>query len=316
MKKWLLLSALGGWLYADTPLFAQTRFLAFEQSLQRKHLEQMHYPSLASWRVWGIAHAKIKKTFIGEQDDCMGVVPQIGLDKEIDLVGSKIFLGADIDADILNSASTLGSISNYAFGMGGYLLWKWDNEIFASFSIRYAQFFQTYQSQSFNNATWLFDLGVGKRFALPNEYFLQTEFNFGTGVLLDSEIYVNGASEVMRPYVPFSFLGSLSIGKMLGKHQVQTKIKMIYDVGAGGELMVENTHTLATPKQSFDMFLGIDYNAQLTEGSTFYVYGDFSALNLDIALGVGLKFEFAIPQSDKLKFQRQKLKKLPITDIQ
>lgn len=316
MKKFFTSLVLSSLLLADSPLFMQTRFVSLEQSLQRKHLEQLHYPSLASWRVWGIVHSKIKKTFIGQKDDCMGIMPQIGLDKEFQMIGSKVFLGVDINADVLTSTHPKGTLSGNSYGIGGYLLWKWDNEIFASFSTKFAHFFEEYQSQPFSNALWLFDLGVGKRFFLPNEYFLQTEFNFGTGILLDSEINVNGLNEVMKPWAPFSFLGSLSIGKMLGKHQVQTKVKMLYDVGAGGELMVEGVSTLATPKQKFDMFIGIDYNAQLVEGSSFYTYADFSALNLDITLGIGFKMEFGIKQSDTLKFPSRSLKKLPTTNIQ
>ena len=316
MKKFLLLLSFGSLLLADSPLFMQTRFVSLEQSLQRKHLEQLHYPSISSWRVWGIVHSKIKKTFVGQKDDCMGVVPQLGLDKEFSMIRSKVFLGVDINSDVLTSMHPQGTLSGNSYGIGGYLLWKWDNEIFASFAVKFAHFFEQYQSQTFGNALWLFDLGVGKRFFLPDEYFLQTEFNFGTGVLLDSKIRVNALSEVMKPWAPFSFLGSLSIGKMLGKHQVQTKVKMIYDVGAGGELMVDGITTLATPKQKFDMFIGIDYNAQLIEGSTFYTYADFSALNLDVTLGVGLKIEFGIKQGDQLKFPSRSLKKLPTTDIQ
>lgn len=310
----VLLSA--SFLFGESPLFMQTRYVEIEQNLQRKHLEQIHYPSLSSWRAWGIVHTKIKKTFIGEQDDCMGVMPQIGVDKEFSLIGSKIFLGVDVSAEMLNSSNPQGSLENYGFGLGGYMLWKWDNDIFASFSMRYAHFFQTYHSQPFSNATWLFDLGVGKRFALPNEYFLQTEFNFGTGILLDSEAVVNGRNEVMKPWAPFSFLGSVSVGKMLGKHQVQTKVKMLYDVGAGGELMVDDIVTLITPKQKFDMFIGIDYNAQLLEGSSFYIYADFSALNLDVNLGVGIKVEFGFKQSDLMSYPARSLKKLPTTDLQ
>lgn len=294
----------------------QTRFLALERNLQRKHLEELHYPSLSSWRAWAIVHTKIKKSFIGAQDDCMGALPQIGVDKKFNLVGSKIFLGLDINADSLTSTTNQGSIQNNGYGIGGYFLWKWDNEIFFSFSGKFAHFFEKYASTEFSNGIWLFDFGVGKRFFLPNEYFLQTEFNFGTGVMLDSELKVSGRNEVMKPWIPFSFLGGVSVGKMLGKHQVQTKIKMIYDVGAGGGLLVDGISTLQSPGQNFDMFLGIDYNVQMLEGSTFYVYADFSALNLDVSLGVGLKFEFGIPQSDRIGFPARNLKKLPITDLE
>ncbi|WP_305862620.1 autotransporter outer membrane beta-barrel domain-containing protein [Helicobacter cholecystus] len=315
MRKILFFLAFSSLLIADSPLFMQTHFVSLEQSLQRRHLEQLHYPSLGSWRTWGIVHTRIKQTFIGQKNDFIEIMPQIGVDKEFSMLHSKVFLGMDVNSDIVTLTHPQGTITGKSYGLGGYLLWKWDNEIFTSFSIKFAHFFEEYQTQFFNNALVLFDFGVGKRFFLPNEYFLQPELNFGTGILLDSELSVNRVNEVMKPWAPFSFLGSLGIGKMLGKHQVQTKIKMLYDVGAGGELMVNGISTLATPKQKFDMFLGIDYNAEFLEGSTFYVYADFSALNLDIALGVGFKFEFGIKESDLLKFPSRSLKKLPNTKI-
>lgn len=301
-----------------SPLFLQLKSLSLEQMLQRKHIEQMHFQALSSWRVWGVTHAGIKQTFIGERSNYTTILPQVGADKELLLNTSTLFVGFDVNADITSSSNATYTISSYGYGVGGYAMWLAENGWFATLSAKMAQLFSSIDSQNFNNTMWLFDAGMGKTFFLPQDYYLRASFNFGSGVLFDSKITLSNLTQIMDPTIPFSLLGVFSIGKQIGKQDIRIDIASLYENYAGGKVTSELASgglEVASPKANYDLKLSIHYDIDLFDGGAFYTYADFSTLNLEVMAGLGFRMEFGVKESALMKYPTIRLKKLHNTDI-
>lgn len=318
-KIFALIFVIFGTLWAErSPLFLQLKSLSLEQMLQRKHIEQMHFQALSSWRAWGITHAGIKQTFIGERSNYSSILPQVGADKELHFGTSVLFVGFDLNADITNLSNETQSISSYGYGIGGYAMWVGGNLWFATLSAKVAQLFSSIDSQKFNNTMWLFDVGVGKTFLLPQDYYLRGSFNFGSGVLFDSKITLSNLTQIMDPSIPFSLLGVFSIGKQIGKQDIRIDIASLYENYAGGKVDAELAGgglESNTPKGNYDLRLSIHYDIDLFDGGAFYTYADFSTLGLEVMAGIGFRVEFGAKEETFLKYPRLRLKKLPNTDI-
>lgn len=319
MRKIALFFLVLGSVWAErSPLFLQLKSVSLEQMLQRKHIEQMHFQSLSSWRVWGLTHIGVKQTFIGDGSNYTAILPQVGADKELLFDGSSLFVGTDINADIAYPSYGDYKLSSYGYGLGGYAMWVAENGWFANLSVKIAQIFSEFDSQKFNNTMWLFDMGGGKTFFLPQDYYLRASFNFGTGVLFDSKITISNLTQIMDPAIPFSLLGRFSIGKQIGKQDIRIDIDSLYENYAGGRVTSELSSgglEVAKPKGNYDLRLSIHYDVDLFDGGAFYTYVDFSTLNLEVMAGLGFRVEFGVKEEVLLKYPKIRLKKLPNTDI-
>lgn len=296
-----------------------TKLFSYEQNLQRKHVEQMRFDSLYDWRAWGLVNSGIRNNFIGETHQAFDVLPQVGLDRLYPLSNGELLVGVDVNGSGGKVVGGEDEASFGGYGVGGYLLYLTQSEFYFSLSLKVAQIFQNFHDQWLNNRIWMMDIGVGKRFDFKEDYFIETNFHFGMGLITDTHFnWAQNGSNIKfdsESNLPFNLLGTFSIGKQIGKQQVKTSISPKIDLYAKGKVFEETQSGLKVyePSHHFDLLLSIAYDVKIFENAHFFTYADFHSLQFEMMIGAGVRVEFGENKYYPLKYPKIKLDKLKKT---
>lgn len=319
MKRFLFFLCFGVFAFAQTLLNTHMKIFSYEQRVQHHFIQQMRFSSTYDWRAWGILNSGMRNNLVGGKESFFSAMPQMGFDRSYPLTNGTFFLGADLSG----SGGTLDNENEKTlfagYGMGGYLLWKNDSEIFISLSLKMIQPFQRTYNQWFSHMMWIGDIGGGKRFAFNEGYFLDMSFFFGLGwisatnLTLRRQPFVRLSSPIN---VPLGFLGVFSIGRQIQLDQVKVSISPIFRTYARGKIYEESDNRIRIEEASkthFDFLLSIDYDVRVFDETNFFLYADFNAAQLEVALGAGFRVEFGENRYYPLEYPEIKLKKLKKT---
>ena len=300
-------------------LYPYPKIFSNEQRLQRQHINQMYFDSPYDWSGWGILNGAIRNNFIGSQYQIFDVLPQIAIDRYYPVSLGEIIVGIDVNG---SGGKFLEDRKNAIFGgygIGGYLALKTQSYCLFSLSVKMLQVFQNAHNQLLNNVLWLIDAGVGKRFFLPQEYFIEMRFHLGLGVISDLHYSYMQDSKPIRidsqTNLPFNFLGVFSFGKKLEKSEVKISFMPTFDIYAKGKIFeqVQDQVVSYESKSKFDLLLSIAYDTEMIEGSHFYTYADFHTLRFDVMLGFGFRVGFGSHKYKPLQYPKPKLPRLKKT---
>lgn len=320
MKKIVLTFALTiNFLFCKTLLHSYLKIFSNEQKFQRQHIEQMYFDTAYDWSAWGILNAAARNNFVGSTHQVFEFVPQVAVDRYYPVSLGEMIIGADVNGGGGKFSQDEESAIFGGYGVGGYLALKTQSYCFFSLSTKMVQIFQNAHNQLLNNILWLIDAGVGKRFFLPQDYFIETRFHFGFGVILDSHYsYMQNAVPIgidSQTGLPFNFLGIFSMGKKFEKSEVKISLAPMLDVYAKGKIFqqLDNQIVSYDNQPNFDLLLSIAYDVKMGEKSHFYTYVDFHALKFDVIFGLGFRLGFGEHKYKPLQYPNLKIPKLKKT---
>lgn len=319
MKKIFFLLLWGVYCSAQTLLDAHAKIFSQEARIQRKFIQQMQFDSENDWRAWGIFNGGMRNNLLGGIEDSFSAMPQAGLDRLYPLSSGRLFLGVDLSGSGGSFNNGIEKILFFGYGVGGYLVWKNDLNVFTSLSLKMVQVFQKAYGQVFNHIMWIGDVGGGKRFMLNEGYFFDVALFVGSGLISATNLTLrrNPWIRLSSPInVPFGFLSVFSMGRQIEQDQVKVSISPIFGTYATGKIYEEIDERLNIYQQSkshFDILLSIDYDIHLLDKTDFYLYLDFNATRLEAMLGIGFRVEFGENQYHLLEYQKNKYEKLKKT---
>lgn len=319
MKRFLFFLCFGVIGFAQTLLNTHMQIFSYEQRVQHHFIQQMRFNSIYNWRAWGILNSGMRNNLVGGKEDFLSTIPQIGFDRSYPLTNGTFFLGTDLsgNAGTLDDGSEKTLFAGY--GIGGYLLWKNDLDVFLSLSLKMIQVFQRTYNQWFNHIMWIGDIGGGKRFMLNEGYFFDMSFFLGSGWISATNLTLRRQSWVRlgSPInVPLGLLGVFSVGREMEQDQVKVSISPIFRTYARGKIYEEVDGRIKIDQASkthFDFLLSIDYDVRMFDETNFFLYADFNAAQLEIVLGAGFRVEFGENRYYPLQYPDIKLKKLKKT---
>lgn len=320
MKRFVIFLCLGVcFSVAQTLLNTHSKVFSYEQRIQHRFIQQMRFSSIYDWRAWGILNYGLRNNLVGGKEDFLNALPQTGFDRTYPLSNGKLFLGTDLSG----SGGTLDDGSQkvlfFGYGVGGYLMWKNDADVFASLSLKMVQVFQRAYDRWFNHIIWIGDIGGGKRFMLNEGYFFDVSLFFGSGLISATNLTLR-RQPLMRlssPInVPLNILSVFSMGRQIDQDQVKVSISPVFRTYTRGKIYEEMGSKLKIDQKSkthFDVLLSIDYDVKMFDETNFFIYADFNAGQLEVMLGAGFRVEFGENRYYPLEYPKIELEKLKKT---
>lgn len=304
---------------AQTLLDAHLKMFSYEERIERKFIQQMRFDSIYAWRGWGMLNTGVRNNLVGGKEDFLNAMPQTGFDRSYPLTNGVLFLGADLSG----SGGTLDNGSQKllfaGYGMGGYLMWKNDFDVFTSLSLKMVQVFQRAYDQWFNHLVWIGDIGGGKRFKLNEGYFFDVSLFVGSGLISATNLTLRRQPliRLSSPInVPFSIMSVFSMGRQINQDQVKVSISPVFETYLRGKIYEEadsRLNIIQKSKTHFDVLLSIDYDVRMFDETNFFIYADFNAAQLEMMFGAGFRVEFGENRYYPLEYPKIKLEKLKKT---